>query len=141
MEENNIQEELDEIIETVEPEEKSETTQPELNNIPWDKMIIGFVEKPIIRAIKDDDPKQQELKRQEFLMSYESQCLPILQAINFNDVLNRKIMNGKGLTDNQVLLVGFGAIAGTALLNILPYIKKKGEKNESKQVDGKSDKK
>lgn len=116
-------------------EEAQETT--EVNTIPLDKIIVGIVEKPILKLIDDDE------KRQEFLVNYESQCLPILEAINFNDVLSRKLFSGKELTDNQVIAIGFGVIGITALLNALPYIKRKkkkqAEEGEKHEEDNKQE--
>lgn len=115
-------------------ENTQETTEIQGNVIPLDKIIVGMIEKPILKIIPDEEQKK------EFLYNYESQCLPILEAINFNEVLSRKLFNGKELTDNQVIGIGFGVIGITALLNALPYIKRKkkkenkeGEVNDNKQ--------
>lgn len=99
-----------------------ETTEIQGNVIPLDKIIVGMIEKPILKIIPDEEQKK------EFLYNYESQCLPILEAINFNEVLSRKLFSGKELTDNQVIAIGFGVIGVTALLNALPYIKRKKKK-------------
>ncbi|MBZ4655857.1 MAG: hypothetical protein JG759_405 [Thermoanaerobacter sp.] len=118
-------------------ENTQETTEIQGNVIPLDRIIVGMIEKPILKIIDDEE------KRKEFLYNYESQCLPILEAINFNDVLSRKLFSGKELTDNQVIAIGFGVIGITALVNALPYIKRKkkkqAEEGEKHEEDNKQE--
>ena len=116
-EENIVQD----IIEETPEEEKVQVN----NNIPISRIIVGLVETPIQKLIPEEE------KRKEFLYNYESQCLPILDAIKFDEVVQRKLFNGKELTDNQVIVIGLGTIGLTAVLNALPYIKfKKKDKKE-----------
>lgn len=114
-------------------EEANEEQTNEINPIPLDKIIVGIVEKPILKMIDDEE------KRKEFLINYESQCLPILEAINFNEVLQRKLFMGKELTDNQIIAIGFGTIAVTAFLNVLPYLKKKKKKVKENEQNNKQE--
>ena len=100
--------------------------------VPFGAIAVGIVERATLSFIKEDE------KKQEFISNYESQCLPLLEMIKFDDVVARKFLQGKGLTDNQVIMFGAGAILVTGVLNALPYVKfkKKGKKEQEEMKEG-----
>ena len=98
--------------------------------VPFGTIAVGIVERATLPFIKPDE------KKQEFITNYESQCLPLLEMIKFDDAVTRKFLQGKGLTDNQIIMFGAGAILVTGVLNALPYVKfKKKNKDEIKEDD------
>jgi len=100
------------------PEEPRQT-------IPFSEIMIGMVERAMAKVINDEE------KLKKFAIEYESTTLPVLKQINFDEVLSRKFLASGGLTDNQILMIGFGWLGISTFLHIFPYLKKKkGGKND-----------
>lgn len=73
--------------------------------IPISKLMVGIAENVIGMIVKNPE------KKQELMLTYERNTLPVLDMIKFDEAFARKFLSGKGLSDEAVIGFGLGYFA------------------------------
>lgn len=101
-----------EAVEEIAEEKESFT----LETVPVSRLMVGMAENIIAMMVKDPE------KRQELMLMYEKNTIPVMDLIKFDEAFTRKFLAGKGLNDEAIVTFGIGYFAvqtiGTAIMAI-----------------------
>jgi len=97
--------------------------------VPFSRIIVGLTESALCCFIKD------EAKQQQFKAQFESQAFTIPELLNFDEVMSRKLLSGKGMTDNEVIIWGLAWVGGMAALSFFSVNPIQLKKKKVKQIE------
>jgi len=97
--------------------------------VPFSRIIVGLTESALCCFIKDEE------KQKQFKMQFESQAFTIPELLNFDEVMSRKLLSGKGMTDNEVIIWGLAWVGGMAALSFFSVNPIQLKKKKVKQIE------
>lgn len=100
-----------------------------LETVPVSRLMVGMAENIIAMMVKDPE------KRQELMLMYEKNTIPVMDLIKFDEAFTRKFLAEKGLSDEAIVTFGIGYFAvqtvGTIIMAITINKRMKKEVNDN----------